>query len=368
MRPISSQRTTAAAVRRAVSWLATPARWLRAALGSLVRLVIVAWGGLAIYYSNLPWWWLRLTLAVAFAVLGVWALRRHRGWRARTAFAALVAGVILWEISIPPSHERAWRAEVAMMPRAFIEGDRVRLTGVRDFAYRSEHDFTVRYIVREVSLSRLNSVDLYISYWMPGPVAHTFVSFNFDDADPIAISIETRPEEGEAFDPIASLFKQFELIYVVGEERDVVGVRTNHRDEAVYLYPLRVTPEGARRLFLVYLERINALAERPEWYHLIKSNCTINIVRYGRAAGRAHGFDLRHYLNGWADRYLYESGLLNRELPFETLRARSRINEHAQAAGSGPDFSRRIRNALPGSATRLETRPNPPPDVRKSSR
>ncbi|HEY8555379.1 MAG TPA: DUF4105 domain-containing protein [Burkholderiales bacterium] len=320
-----------------------------------MRLLVVAWGSLAIYYSNLPWWWLRLTLAVAFAALGVWALGRHRGRRACGAFAAVLTGVVLWEISISASHERAWRAEVAVMPRAFVDGDHVRLEGVRDFAYRSEHDFTVRYVVREVSLSRLNSVDFYVSYWMPGPVAHTFVSFNFDDADPVAISIETRPEEGEAFNPLASLFKQFEPIYVVSEERDIVGVRTNHRDEAVYLYPLRVAPEAARRLFLVYLERINSLAERPEWYHLIKSNCTINIVRYARAAGRTHSFDLRHYLNGWADRYLYDSGLLSRALPFETLRARSRINEQTEAAGSGPEFSRRIRSALPGNAARSET-------------
>src|SRR5690606_2986690 len=234
-----------------------------------------------------------------------------------------------------------------VMPRATVDGDRVRITGVRDFAYRSEHAFTARYIEREVALSQLTSLDLYIAYWMPGPVAHTFVSFNFADAEPVAISIETRPEQGEAFDPLASLFKQFELIYVVGEERDIAGVRTNHRDEEVYRYPLRVTPEGARRLFLVYLQRINALAERPEWYHLLKSNCTINIVRYGRAAGRAHGFDLRHYLNGWVDRYLYERGLVDRKLPFAALRARARVTELAEAAGAGPDFSRRIRRALP---------------------
>src|SRR5690606_39569218 len=136
--------------------------------------------------------------------------------------------------------------------------------------YRSLDDFTVRYEEREVSLSHLTSVDLFLSYWQVGPVAHTFVSFNFDNALPVCISIETRPEEGEGFDPIASMFKQFELIYVVGEERDLVRVRTDHRGEEVFLYPLRTSREGARRLFLVYLDRINALAEQPELYHLLK--------------------------------------------------------------------------------------------------
>ena len=117
------------------------------------------------------------------------------------------------------------------------------------------------------------------------------MSFDFDNAPPVCISIETRPEVGEGFAPIASLFKQFELIYVVGDERDLVRVRTNYRNEEVYLYRIQTPPEGARSLFLVYLERINELADRPEFYHLLKNSCTINIVRYANAAGRTGRFD-----------------------------------------------------------------------------
>ena len=148
------------------------------------------------------------------------------------------------------------------MPRAFIEGDRVRLTGVRNFDYRTRDDFTVRHEEREVLLSHLTGLDFYVSYWSEGPVGHTFVSFVFDNAPPLSISIETRPELGEGFDPIASLFKQFELIYVVGDERDLVGVRTNHRQETVYLYRLNTPADDARRLLMVYLERINELADQ----------------------------------------------------------------------------------------------------------
>ena len=158
------------------------------------------------------------------------------------------------------------------MPRATIDGDRVHITGVRDFDYRSRDDFTVRYEEREVQLSHLTGLDFFVSYWSEGPVAHTFVSFIFDNAAPLSISIETRPEVGEGFDPLASLFKQFELIYVVGNERDLVRVRTNFRKETVYLYRLNSPVENVRRLLLVYLERINELADRPEFYHLLTNS------------------------------------------------------------------------------------------------
>jgi hypothetical protein len=334
------------------TWLSKLFLWPLKGLGFLGRLLLVAWATLAIYYSNLPWPWLRLALAVAFAAFSVWALwLTRRAWMP-LVFAGLLVVVLVWEISIKPSHDRPWRPEVAVMPRAIIDGDRVRLTGVRDFDYRSVDDFTVRYIERDVSLADLTSMDLFISYWSVGPVGHTFVSFDFDNAPPVCISIETRPERGEGFSPIASLFKQFELIYVVGEERDLVRVRTGYRNEEVYLYPIKTSPAAARRLFLVYLNRINELADRPEWYHLLKSNCTINIVRYANAAGRVGRIDYRHILNGWADRYLYESRLVDTSLPFAELRRRSWINQVARAAGDAPDISQRIRDFLPGSRQR----------------
>jgi hypothetical protein len=205
----------------------------------------------------------------------------------------------------------------------------------------------VRYEEREVLLSHLIAVDFYLSYFMEGPVGHTFVSFVFDNAPPLSISIETRPEVGQGFAPIASMFKQFELIYVVGEERDLVGVRAIHRGEPVYLYRLNASADDARRLFLVYLARINELADRPEFYHLLTNSCTINIIRYANAAGRQGRFDIRHLLNGLIDSYLYHSGRIDTTLPFDELRRRSLINEAARAADGAPDFPERIRASLP---------------------
>jgi hypothetical protein len=143
------------------------------------------------------------------------------------------------------------------------------------------------------------------------------------------------------------MFKQFELIYVVGEERDIVGVRTNHRHEPTYLYRLNTPAADVRRLFLVYLGRINELADTPEFYHLLTNSCTINIVRYANAAGREGRIDIRHILNGLADSYLYRSGRIDTTLPFDELRRRSLINEAAQAADGASDFPERIRASLP---------------------
>jgi hypothetical protein len=328
-------------------FLARLSAWLIAGLWLLTKVLLIAWAALAIYYSNLPWGGLRLGLAIgfsAFAIFGLWLSRRRL---MRAAVAGLFLVVVVWWLSIAPSHDRNWRPEVAVMPRAVIEGDRVRLTGVRNFDYRSRNDFTVRHEEREVQLSHLVALDFYVSYFMEGPVGHTFLSFIFDNAPPLTISIETRPEVGEGFAPIASMFKQFELIYVVGSERDLVGVRTNHRREPTYLYRLNTSADDARRLFLVYLARINDLADRPEFYHLLSNSCTINIIRYANAAGRVGRLDFRHVLNGLIDSYLYGSGRLDTTLPFEELRRRSLINAAAEAADGASDFSERIRASLP---------------------
>jgi hypothetical protein len=330
-------------------WLSWFTRGIVQGLGHLLRALLIAWGTLAIYYSNLPWAGARLAVAAAFGAFAVWSLWIAPRPRGRWRFAGAFAVVLVWWILIPPSHDRPWRPEVAVMPRAIIDGDQVRFIDYRHFVYRSRDDFDVRYEEREVPIDRIVSVDLLVSYWQVGPVAHTFLSFNLDDGSPpVCISIETRPEVGESFDPLASLFKQFELIYVVGDERDLVRVRTDHRNEQVFLYRIRATPEAVRELFRIYLDRINELADRPEWYHLLSNQCTINIIRYARAIGSQHRrFDLNHLLNGFIDRYVYGLGIVDTSLGFEELRRRSNIVEAARAAGDAEDFSARIRESLP---------------------
>ncbi len=332
-----------------MSWYWKPLCWLATLIRILFQFGLIAWASLAIYYSNLPWFSARIILAVLFASFGVWALWGTHKPKMTLLFSALFIGVVVWWTTILPSNDRNWKPEVAVLPRAIINGDTVRFTGVRDFDYRTRNDFTVRYEERDVSLSHLIGADFYISYWMKGPVGHTFVSFMFDNAPPLSISIETRPTVGQSFAPVASMFKQFELIYVVGYERDLVRVRTNYRGEKVYLYHLNITPENARRLFMVYVKRINELAEKPEFYNLLSNSCTINIIRYANAVGRKGRINIRHYLNGLIDGYLYSHGWLDTDLSFAELRRRSLINAAAQAANNSPNFSQLIRASLPAN-------------------
>jgi hypothetical protein len=323
-------------------------RWGWFATRHGVLALMITWGTLVIFYSNLPWASAQLALAIVFAAFCVWAVWVTRQRRMRWAFAGAMLAVIGWYASIPPSHDRPWRQDVKNLPRAVINGDHVRMEGVRNFTFRSRDDFDSHYESREFLISRAESIDFYISYWHEGPVAHTFVSFIFDDdTPPLCISIETRPEIGEGFDPIASLFKQFELIYIVGDEHDLVGSRASHRDEEVFLYRLRAPREGVQRLLRYYLERINEIHDRPEWYHLLKNSCTVNIFRYANAAGREGRFDIRQLINGWVDRYLFRAGRIDTSMPFRELRERSRITRAAQDAAYDPNFSALIREGLP---------------------
>ena len=158
-------------------------------------------GSLALYYNAGPWLGLRLALALGFLAFGGWALFRARWPRGYAAFAVVFVLMLYWWSTILPSHDRPWRREVAVLPRATIDGDKVRITGVRHFKYTDRDNFTEHYEEREVELSHLVAVDLYVSYWTVGPVGHTFLSFIFDNAPPVCISIETRPEVGEGFAP-----------------------------------------------------------------------------------------------------------------------------------------------------------------------
>jgi hypothetical protein len=184
-----------------------------------------------------------------------------------------------------------------------------------------------------------------------GPaIAHVFVSFGFGD-DHVAVSVEARREEGEGYSSIQGFFKRFELIYVVGDERDLIRVRTNYRrdpPEDVYLYRVRAPVENIRRLFLEYVRAINELAERPRFYDTLTTNCTTTVALHTRVNPGHLPLSWKVLLSGHAAEYVYEEGRLDTSLPFAELQRRSRVNDAARAADQAPDFSRRIRAGLPG--------------------
>jgi len=195
-------------------------------------------------------------------------------------------------------------------------------------------------------------LDLFVSFWGPTLYAHTILSFDFEDAAPLAVSIETRKEKGESYSALRGFFRQFELVYVLADERDVVRLRTSFRGERVFLYRLDTSRAGARALLEQYLSEANALASQPVWYNAFTENCTTAIWRNVRVLSPDNPFDWRLLANGYVDRMLYERGRIDTSLPFAELRERSDITERAKACGSREDFSRCIREGLPTPAAR----------------
>ncbi len=326
-------------------------RVARLALG-LLLITLVAWATAALYF-DCRIAWLRLPLAVGFplAILGL-ALGVRRRWAALGLAFGAWAVVLAWWLSLAPSNQRDWRPDVAVLPRAEIDGDRITLHNVRYCRYRTETDYDVRHEDRTYDLRRLRSVDLFLVYWGSPWIGHTMVSFGFDDGQYLCVSIETRMERGEAYSALRGFFRQFELTYVIADERDVVRLRTNFRQgEEVHLYRLVGRPDKARQFLLDYLRHANALSEAPEWYNAATSNCTTNIrVHSEAAAEREHPFDWRILFNGRIDELLAQHHAFASPLPAAALKQAGHINARARAAGDAADFSRRIREGIPGIA------------------
>ncbi len=271
-------------------------------------------------------------------------------------FRVLVAGlaglaVLAWWITLVPSNDRDWLTDVAEQPSAVIDGDRLTVHNVRNFRYRSETDYDAAWETRNYDLADLRAIDLYLVYWGPTLIAHTLLSWEFEDGagnrDYLAISIETRKEKGETYSALLGFFRQYELYYVVADERDVIGLRANHRDEQVYLYRLAASPETARAVLLDYFAAINDLAKQPRWYNAMTHNCTTAARKHSIAVAGKSAWDWRFLLNGSIDELAYERGTLDTTLPFDELRRRSNITERSKAAALGPEYSDVIRNGLP---------------------
>ena len=318
-------------------------------VGVLALLVagMTTWAALAIRYSDLPGAGVLAGLFAAGTVLAFAVLPRRR--RTLAGFLLAFAIVLAWWLRIPPSNDRDWQPDVAKLAYATIDGERVTLHNIRNFEYRTETDYTPHWYDATFDLADLRSGDLIACYWMGDAIAHIFVSFGFTGDRYVAVSIETRKERGESYSTIAGFFKQYELVYVVGDERDLIALRTNTRQpkEDVYIYRSQVPLENTRRLFLDYVREINELNEHPAFYNTLTTNCTTNIVYHTRV-NQKPVYNWKVLLSGYAPQYAYERGRLDTSLPFDELKRRSRVNDRVHTAGLGPDFSRRIREGLPG--------------------
>jgi hypothetical protein len=309
--------------------------------------VATLWAAAALYF-DVRISWLRLPLAVVYGsgMLAVWILVR-RPWKIVVTVAGFVV-VVAWWFSLKPSNNRDWLPDVAVLPFAEIAGNQINIHNIRNCDYRTETNFDVHYYDKTFDLDQLRTVDLSLITWGSPHIAHTIVSFGFTNGDYVCFSIETRMEKGEAYSAVKGLFRQFELTYIISDERDVIRLRTNYRQgEEVCLYRLQMTPGQRRQLFLDYLRRVDELHERAEWYNALTDKCT-TAIRTQRAAADRAPWDWRMLLNGHLDELLYEHGTIITNLPFAELKKLSNINARAKAADTATDFSRQIREGLPG--------------------
>jgi len=322
-------------------------------LFAIVLSATTLWGVGLLYYSPLLRGSWRANAAVAYAVISVLALL-FLPRRGRTAAGALLifALMVVAFFLIPASNDRDWQPEVAMTPYATFQGDLITIHNLRNFDYRTETDFTPRWETRLYDLQKLDSVDLIAVYWAGKAIAHVMLSFGFEGKDYLTISIETRKEKSESYSTLAGFFRQYELYYVVADERDVVRVRTTYRNpqEDVYVYRINGPIRNLRRVFLDYIKSINELRERPSYYNTLTTNCTTSILMHTRINPESPPMSWKILLSGYVPDYLYELGRIDTSMPFLELEKFSRVNARAHAADKDPNFSQRIREGLPQPA------------------
>jgi hypothetical protein len=338
--------------------------YLRKYIIQFFLLVLAGWATVAIFYSNLPLF-IRPWVAGFYAISSLLILvGRKSDKQARLGFLATFALVLTWWLLMPPSNNRDWQPDLATLSWADISGEEVTIHNIRNNDYRTETDFTVRYYDKKFDLARLKGIDFFLVYWGSTKIAHTIMSFVFEGQGNVSISIETRKEKGEDYSTIKGFFRQYELIYVVADERDLIRLRTNYREggrgEDVYLYRLNVSPDVARKVFLSYLEELNRLKEQAQWYNALTGNCTTSIRQHTMPYNPNAQLDWRLIVNGYIDEMLYERKIIDTSLPFAELKKLSYINSKAQAADKDLAFSKLIRQGLPGKEMKINDTTNDP--------
>ena len=285
--------------------------------------------------------WLGCLLALGYVTFAA-----TMGRKRIAIWLASLAVIGIWWLSLKPNENRNWQPDVAHVPWAEIEGDRATIHNIRNCDYVTETNYTPHWEIKKVRLSDIRGVDLFLSHWGMDWIAHAIVSFEFANGSHLATSIEARKTVGQQYSAIRGFFRQFQTMYLIAEERDVVRVRSNYRGETVYLYRTMTTPVDARGVFSHYLEWMNQARQHPEWYNAVTANCASNFVRYLAEAkvGGISRWDWRTLFVGEGDELLYEKrDLVTDGLTFAELKKRALIHPTGEE-----DFSRQIRVNRPG--------------------
>lgn len=247
---------------------------------------------------------------------------------------------------LAPSNDRDWTRDMLLVTTADVGPDTITIHNIRHCTYVTERDYTVDYSDRTIPLEDIRSVDFIVVPFSNMPaIAHTMLSFEMADGSYLSVSVEIRKERGEEYTPMLGISNQFELIYVVADERDLIRLRTRYRNAQVYIYPTMATAAQAQQLFVDICKRINQLAAKPEFYHTFGNNCTTNIVKHVNDLSENRvPFTWKVLLPGYSDQYAYDLGLLDNRVPFAELKSIALINDLADEHFDEPDFSRRIRS------------------------
>lgn len=258
----------------------------------------------------------------------------------------LILAIIINNLITKPSNDRDWNDDQDVLSYAEIKENLVTVHNVRNFRYASTTSYTRDYYDKTYDLNTLKKVWYVVEPFegIPGS-AHTFVSFEFEGDIFVSISVEIRKQKGESYNPFKGLFNQYELMYVIADERDVIKLRSNYRKDLVYVYPAKTTPEKARLLFMEMIKRMNELKEQPEFYNTLTNTCTTNIVSHVNkvSPNRIPWLKLGVLFPAVSDKLAYKLGLIDTDLSFEEARVKYFINDRAQKYADDPQFSRKIR-------------------------
>jgi Domain of unknown function (DUF4105) len=326
--------------------------WLRVlqAIGTTILWFILAlltmWAVAALYVDfRIAALRIPVTLIYVLGIIGILFKFKRSSWAAALCLAGF--GIVLvWWFTLKPSNENNWQPDADRTAWAEINGDRITIHNLRNCDYRTETDYVNCWSDRILTPSQIRAADLFLTNWGISFASHPIVSFQFGDGEHVAFSIEARYKVGQAYSTILGCFRQYGLIFVAADERDVIRLRTNYRrDEEVYMYRVHVQPEVARAMFLTYVTYLNKLKDHPEWYNQLTRNCTTTLQKPLAAdVNNPQPWNYRYILNGTLDELLYERGrLVTGGLPFPELKQREHINAAAQAANQSPDFSALIR-------------------------
>jgi len=327
-------------------------KWLVIPLIGLAVILISVWSVCAIYFAKAPAHYLRITAAAVFILSNIAVfLNAKKRWHFLIFFAATFIAVLIWWSLIPPSNDRNWAEQTAVLPYAVFSNNFVTVHNVRNFDYKSEKEFTTNYYTRTYDLDKLQKLYLVVSYWDNNrAIAHTMLDFEFESGDCLVLSVEVRREKGEEYSAFKGLFKMNEIIYVLADERDVIRLRTNFTHEDVYLYPLKYPKEKIKKLLLDILERVNELKDEPEFYNAITENCTLSLIHhFASVEDNKTRFYLAYLLNGFLDWRLYENGVIDTELPAKEAKQAYYISDIARKVKNLDDFSHELREHLPAN-------------------